>query len=176
VLLGLYPASARKDIPREPRKIAYLQLRIAGYAEFDHGATTMTASTSYGFTKKINLPYRQAAKAVIDALKSEGFCVSRNDDLGAIRKTFALLDSLGIDRRRRVIWDLREPPFTHCTVSVGLGLELRMPHNIAIWGDATDSTVSVIDPHHTLLVQHNPALLPLAEDAFTRLERALRAL
>ncbi|RME58735.1 MAG: DUF302 domain-containing protein, partial [Caldilineae bacterium] len=56
-------------------------------------------------------------------------------------------------------------------------LGLLLPCNVIVYdnGDGT-STVSIVDPIQMLGVVANPALQPIAEEANTRLRRALESL
>ncbi len=132
---------------------------------------TAVEATTYGFGRKLSIPYEQAVEAVKVALKGEGFGVLTEID---VRKT--MKEKLGADFRPYVILGACNPPLAHQALSADLDIGLLLPCNVVVYQEGEGSVVKVMDPEAALGVVPVEGLAPVAAQAKTKLERALARL
>lgn len=82
----------------------------------------MTASTAFGFSVDLELPYEEADARVRDLLKGEGFGVLTEIDVRA-----TLRDNLQVDFPRYEILGACNPPLAHRALSAEPGVGLLLP-------------------------------------------------
>lgn len=132
-------------------------------------------SQEIGFEIRLDLPYEEALEKVIAALKSEGFGVLTRIDVHATLK-----EKLGEDFRPYVILGACNPPLAHRALSQDPVVGLMLPCNVTVEEDpGVGSIVRLANPEMMLTVgslQDNPALLEVAQQAKSRLERVAAAL
>lgn len=127
--------------------------------------------TSYGFGRKVALPYAEAVERTKAALKEQGFGVLTEIDVKATMKA-----KLGIDFRPYMILGACNPPLAHRALSAELGLGLILPCNVIVYeADDGGSVVEMFDPQVGLGLVGNPALEPIAREAKDRLRTALES-
>jgi len=129
-------------------------------------------STTYGFSRKLNLPYEQALEKATAALKEEGFGVLTEIDVKATLKK-----TLDVDFRRYVILGACNPPFAYKALSNELEIGLLLPCNVIVYetGDG-GSVVSAMNPMVALGMVENPALQEVAGQVTEKLQRAVATL
>ena len=126
---------------------------------------------TYGFGRKVDLPYDEAIERIKAALKTVGFGV-----LTEINAKQTLKDKLGVDFRRYVILGACNPPLAHKALSADLDVGLLLPCNVVVYEEGAGSVIRVMDPVAVLGMAKIEALEPLAADVRGRLERALESL
>jgi uncharacterized protein (DUF302 family) len=129
-------------------------------------------STEYGFRTIIPAPYAQAIPTVVDALNREGFGVLTEIDVQATLKK-----KLDVDVQPYVILGACNPKLAYRGLQAEPELGLLLPCNVIVYDNGNEtSTVSFVDPLQMLGVVDNPALLPIAEEANSRLRRVATGL
>ncbi len=134
----------------------------------------MTVATSdYGITTDVNLPYERAVEVTKEALAQEGFGVLTEID---VRET--LKKKLDVDFRPYIILGACNPPLAHQALRAVLDIGLLLPCNVIVRagdreGTGGTSVVAAIDPVKQLGVTSNSALEPVAIEVRGRLERVL---
>jgi uncharacterized protein (DUF302 family) len=133
----------------------------------------LNKNLSYGFGKKVNLPYDQAVEATKAALKEQGFGVLTEID---IKQT--LKEKRGIEFRPYVILGACNPPLAEQALKAELDVGLLLPCNVIIYaGESGEgSVVEAMDPEAALGIVGNPALEKVALEAKARLQKALAGL
>ncbi len=132
-------------------------------------------SQEIGFEVKLGLPYEEAVEKVVAALKAEGFGVLTRIDVRATLK-----EKLGEDFRPYIILGACNPPLAHRALSQDPVVGLMLPCNVTVEEDPFGGCIArIANPEMMLTVgslQDNPALLEVAQQAKTRLERVAAAL
>ena len=130
-------------------------------------------STSYGFGKKVSLPYAQAVEETRAALKEQGFGILTEID---IKQT--LKEKRGIDFRPYIILGACNPPLAEQALGLELEVGLLLPCNVIIYADegGGGSVVKAMDPEAALGIVGNAELAKVALEAKSRLQKALDAL
>jgi uncharacterized protein (DUF302 family) len=125
---------------------------------------------SYGFGKRVNLPYAQAVESTKAALKEQGFGVLTEIDIKQIMK-----EKRGIDFRPYLILGACNPPLAEQALKVELDVGLLLPCNVIIYADEAGegSVVEAMDPEAALGIVGNPVLERVALEAKARLQKAL---
>ncbi len=121
----------------------------------------------------VDLPYETAVERATAALKDEGFGVLTTIDVRATLK-----QKLAVDFRRYVILGACNPTLAHRALSTELEIGLLLPCNVIVYEDdsGAGSVITIVDPHAMLGTGVNLALMPVADEAATRLRRVLAAL
>jgi uncharacterized protein (DUF302 family) len=121
-----------------------------------------------GFSARLNVDYEQAVLAARAALQEEGFGVLTEIDVKATLKA-----KLSKDFRRYVILGACNPPLAHRALESDPSVGLLLPCNVIVYEEGEGSVVAAVDPLGLLGVLENPALCDVAEEAETRLRRAI---
>jgi len=128
-----------------------------------------------GFEVQLNENYNDAVEKVIAALKSEGFGVLTRID---VRTT--LKEKLGEDFRPYVILGACNPALAHRALSQDAVVGLMLPCNVTVESNPAGGSIArIANPEMMLSVgslQGNPALLEVARQARSKLERVAEAL
>lgn len=131
-----------------------------------------TTATNLGITVRLNTDFDTAIGLTTAALKAEGFGVLTQIDFQATMK-----EKLGVDFRPYKILGACNPPLAHRALTIAPEVGLLLPCNVTVSQVAEGTIeVSAIDPLVMLGVVANPALKPVAEEARTRMERAISSL
>jgi uncharacterized protein (DUF302 family) len=110
-------------------------------------------SESYGFVKKVDLPFAEAIAKTTEELKKEGFGVLTEIDMKA-----KLKEKLGVEFRNYVILGACNPAFAYQALQEELNLGLLLPCNVVVYEDETGSTVATIDAKKMMSVVENNKL------------------
>jgi uncharacterized protein (DUF302 family) len=121
-----------------------------------------------GFRTRLELDYEQAVLAARAALQEEGFGVLTEIDVKATLK--AKLDK---GFRRYVILGTCNPALAHRALDTDPSVGLLLPCNVIVYEEGDGSVVAAVDPLSLLGVLDNPALREVAQEAETRLRRAI---
>lgn len=127
--------------------------------------------TPYGFGVRITLPYEQAVERTTELLKEEGFGILTRID---VQQT--LKEKLGAEFRRYVILGACNPPLAHRAFQAELHIGLLLPCNVVVYEEDGGSVVSFMDPAAALGFVGNEALVPIGEEARSRLQRVRQKL
>lgn len=134
----------------------------------------MATATQLGIQVHLDTPYEDAIEQVTAALKTQGFGVLTSIDI----KT-TLKNRLDVDFRKYAILGACNPPLAHRALSNELAVGLLLPCNVIVYEDAEQggTVVSLGDPIAMIgLIDDNPVLAEVAQDARNRLEKVANAL
>ncbi|WP_376794120.1 DUF302 domain-containing protein [Thermogemmatispora sp.] len=126
---------------------------------------------TYGFGTTLALSCEQAIERVKEALKAEGFGVLTEID---VQRT--LRDKLGLETAPYVILGACNPHLAHQALAIEPEIGLLLPCNVVVRSVANGCRVEIADPQAMLAVSGNERLEQIAQEARTRLQRALAAL
>jgi uncharacterized protein (DUF302 family) len=131
--------------------------------------------SKYGFSKTVDLPYKEAVEKARAALKEEGFGVLCEIDIKE-----KLKEKLGVDFRNYVILGACNPPLAYKTLQQELGIGLLLPCNVIVYeaDEAGKSVVASIDAKTMLSVvgATNAALDAVATEVNEKLKRVVAQL
>ncbi|MFO7635238.1 MAG: DUF302 domain-containing protein [Caldilinea sp.] len=134
----------------------------------------MATATQLGIQVHLDTPYEEAIERVTAALKTQGFGVLTSIDMKATLK-----NRLDVDFRKYTILGACNPPLAHRALSNELAVGLLLPCNVVVYEDTEQggAVVSLGDPFVMIgLIDDNPTLAEVAQDARTRLEQVAAAL
>ena len=126
---------------------------------------------SYGFSRTVPLSYEDAVKRVTEELKKEGFGVLTTIDVKATLK-----QKLNVDFNNYVILGACNPPFAYQALLAEEQIGLLLPCNVIVYEKGGITTVAAFDPMSMGNVMKNDAMLPIAEEINTKLQRVINAL
>jgi uncharacterized protein (DUF302 family) len=127
--------------------------------------------TAIGTTIRLNMDYESALARVTEALKAEGFGVLTEID---VKET--LKKKLGVDFRPYKILGACNPSLAYRALTAASQVGLLLPCNVTVSQVDEGVEVSLVDPLAMLSVVTSAELLPVAQEARTRLERVAAAL
>lgn len=128
----------------------------------------LQSEISYGFSRKLNLPFAQAVERVRETLKVEGFGV-----LSEINLKEKMKEKLGVEFREYVILGACNPPLAYQALQEELALGLLLPCNVVIYEQDGQSVVAAIDAVKMLSIAGNPRLEAAAAQVNEKLQRAI---
>jgi uncharacterized protein (DUF302 family) len=119
--------------------------------------------------KTVALGYDEALEKVRGALKDQGFGVLTEIDIKEKMK-----EKLGVDFQRYMILGACNPPLAHKALLAEPDIGLLLPCNVIVYEKGErESVVAAADPEAMMQVTGNDILRTIAEDAKTRLRKAL---
>ena len=133
----------------------------------------MTAQTTrYGIAVTLDVPYDVALQRAREALANEGFGVLTEIDVQATLKK-----KLDVDVSPYVILGTCNPSLAHRALAAERDIGLLLPCNVVVYeaDEPGRSVVAAMDPLEALALTGNEAVRPIAQEARSRLERALDA-
>jgi len=125
-------------------------------------------SMDYGFSKTVALSYDETVSKVTDELNKEGFGVLTTID---VKDT--LKKKLNVEFRRYVILGACNPPFAHKALLAEEQIGLLLPCNVIVYEKGGKTVVSAFDPMVMTKIIDNAAVVPVAEEVKTRLQRVI---
>jgi len=123
---------------------------------------------SYGFVKKVEMPFAEAVVKTTEALKKEGFGVLTEIDMKA-----KLKEKLDVDFRNYAILGACNPSLAYQALQEELNLGLLLPCNVIVYEQGSGSVVAAIDAKKMMSVVENPILESVAESVNEKLRRAI---
>ncbi len=127
--------------------------------------------TRYGLRIRVPMPYEEAVEKVTAALKEEGFGILTEIDVKATLKK-----KLDVDFRKYIILGACNPPLAYRALTAEQEIGLLLPCNVIVYEEDGGSVIAVADPIAMMEIVGNEALNEVAQEARTRLERALQQL
>jgi uncharacterized protein (DUF302 family) len=126
--------------------------------------------TGYGITVSVHLPYDQAVERIRAELAKEGFGVLTEID---VRTT--LKSKIGAEFRPYLIIGACNPTLAHKALTAEIDIGLLLPCNVIVYEADTpgETVIAAMDPIQALDLAGNTAIRPVAEEARSRLVRAL---
>lgn len=124
---------------------------------------------SYGRRRELpGVDYEDAIARVEEALATEGFGILTRIDVKATLKK-----KLDEDFKRYVILGACNPQLAHRALSADDDIGLLLPCNVVVAETEHGSEVAYASPQAMLALADVPAVKPVADEAETRLARAL---
>lgn len=128
--------------------------------------------TPYSMHRKLpGVAFGEALDRVTAALKDEGFGVLTRIDVAETLKT-----KIGVDFRPYMILGACNPVLANQALSADDNIGLMLPCNVVVAALEDGAEVSVVRPHAMMDIADAPELRAVADQAQTKLERALRAI
>ena len=131
--------------------------------------------SKYGFSKTVDLPYKEAVEKARMALKEEGFGVLCEIDIKE-----KLKEKLGVDFRNYVILGACNPPLAYKTLQQEMSIGLLLPCNVVVYetDEAGKSVVAAIDAKTMLSVvgANNAIINAVATEVNEKLQRVVAQL
>ncbi len=128
--------------------------------------------SKYGFSKTVDLPYKDAVEKARAALKEEGFGVLCEIDIKE-----KLKEKLGVDFRNYVILGACNPPLAYKTLQQEIGIGLLLPCNVVVYetDETGKSVVAAIDAETMLSAvgTNNATLNAVATEVNEKLKRVV---
>jgi len=126
---------------------------------------------SFGKAITVDVPFEEAVAKVRGALKDEGFGVLTEIDV-----TATMREKLGADIEDYVILGACNPPLAYSALGVDRSIGLLLPCNVVVRAGAGRTVVGALDPQDMVQLTGLSELLPIADEAASRLDRVLAAL
>jgi len=128
--------------------------------------------SKYGFSRTVDLPYKEAVEKARAALKEEGFGVLCEIDIKE-----KLKEKLGVDFRNYVILGACNPPLAYKTLQQEIGIGLLLPCNVVVYetDETGKSVVAAIDAETMLSAvgTNNATLNAVATEVNEKLKRVV---
>ncbi|MCL7970497.1 MAG: DUF302 domain-containing protein [marine benthic group bacterium] len=115
--------------------------------------------------------FDEAMERVSEALKQEGFGVLTRIDVAETLKS-----KIDVDYRPYVILGACNPVLAHQALKADDNIGLMLPCNVVVARGDGGTEVSFVRPHAMMEIADAPAIRAVADEAQTRLERALESL
>ena len=126
-------------------------------------------ATDFGMYRALpGVAYEEAVRRVEEALKQEGFGILTRID---VRET--LKQKIDVDFHPYVILGACNPPLAHRALSAEDTIGLMLPCNVVVAATDSGSEVAIAKPGMMMQVASAEGLEDVAEEAQSRLERAL---
>ena len=126
---------------------------------------------NYGFSKTTRLTHDQAIVKVTEELKKEGFGVLTTIDVQETMKK-----KLNVDFKKYTILGACNPPFAYQALQAEEDLGLLLPCNLIVYEKEGTTVVAAFDPMVMTSIVENSAIVPVAEEMRTRLQRVLESI
>ena len=127
--------------------------------------------TEYSMHRSLpGVAFDRALDVVTAALKEEGFGVLTRIDVAETLKT-----KIGVDFRPYVILGACNPVLANQALSADDNIGLMLPCNVVVASADGGSEVAFIRPHAMMDIADAPEIRDVADQAQTKLERALEA-
>ena len=127
---------------------------------------------AYGLRKELPaVPYNAAVDRVSEALRAEGFGILTRIDVKSTLK-----EKLNVDYKPYVILGACNPELAHRALTADDSIGLLLPCNIVVTETEKGSEVSIARPEAMLAIADSPDVIPIAEEAESRLRRVLEEL
>lgn len=127
--------------------------------------------SNLGFKSVLNLSYEATLEKVTEALKTEGFGVLTSIDVKETMKK-----KLDADVNKYAILGACNPSLAHRALTSVPEVGLLLPCNVIVYETSEGTVVNIIDPLSMMDFIKDPALKPVAEEAYQKLKRVSESL
>jgi uncharacterized protein (DUF302 family) len=131
----------------------------------------MATLTAFTFGTRLAGSPAEIRPKVEAALKAEGFGILTEIDFQATMK-----NKLGVDRQAYLILGACNPSLANRAVSANPAVGALLPCNVVLRADGDDTVVEMMDPLAVMELVRDPEVSAVAEDAASRLSRAVLSL
>ena len=121
---------------------------------------------NYGFSKTVELSFKDTINKVTEELKKEGFGILTTID---IKET--LKNKIDVDFKKYTILGACNPTLAHKALQAEEEIGLLLPCNVIVYEKDSKSVVSVFDPSLMSKVVENENLTSIAEEVKEKLQR-----
>jgi len=121
---------------------------------------------NYGFSKTVELSFKDTINKVTEELKKEGFGILTTID---IKET--LKNKIDVDFKKYTILGACNPPLAHKALQAEEEIGLLLPCNVIVYEKDSKSVVSIFDPSLMSKVVENENLTSIAEEVKEKLQR-----
>ncbi len=128
-------------------------------------------TTHYGFGKAVTLPFTEALTRIKETLAAEGF-----GQLTEINVQAKLREKLGIEMEPYMILGMCHPALAHQALLIETEIGLLLPCNVIVYEKGGAVRIAVQKPSLMFEVVGKPALKAVADEAETRLRKALETI
>ncbi|MEP0862120.1 MAG: DUF302 domain-containing protein [Ignavibacterium sp.] len=129
-------------------------------------------STTYGFSKVVNLGYNEAIEKVTEELKKEGFGVLTEID---VKET--LKKKLDVDFKPYKILGACNPPFAYKALQSEEQIGLMLPCNVIVYvNDNNETVVAAINPIASMQAVKNETLGEVAKTVQGKLKKVINSI
>jgi uncharacterized protein (DUF302 family) len=127
-------------------------------------------ATRYAISTTVALSFEEALARTREALQAEGFGILTEIDVTAI-----LRKKLNVAFRPYIILGACNPSLAYPALQAELDIGLLLPCNVVVYAmdDPARTVIAALDPIEALQLSSNPAVLPIAEEVRSRLERVV---
>lgn len=115
--------------------------------------------SDYGYSKQLNIPFRQAVEKTIAGLQGEGFGILTDID---VKKT--LQEKLAVEFKQYRILGACHPPRALLALQSEPEIGLLMPCNVIVYEEGDGVVVSALKPSLAFSIVDNEELAPLAAE------------
>jgi uncharacterized protein (DUF302 family) len=122
----------------------------------------------YGFSKTVDLPFKQTIEKVTEELKKEGFGILTTID---VKET--LKKKIDVDFKKYTILGACNPPIAHKALQTEEELGLLLPCNVIVYEKDDKTKVSIFDPMLMTNIVDNEQMEPIAKEVKEKLQRVL---
>lgn len=122
----------------------------------------------FGYSRTIDVPFREAVERARKALGVEGFGVLCEIDIHG-----KLKEKLGVDFRDYVILGACNPALAYEALQEEIGIGLLLPCNVVVYDDDGRTVVSAVDAARMLSIVGNPNLTSAADQVNEKLRRVI---
>ena len=131
----------------------------------------MTTATKYTFVIMVGGSVAEVRPRVEAALRAEGFGVLTEIDVQATMR-----EKLGIDRAPYLILGACNPPLAHQAIEADPSIGALLPCNVVLREEGDATIVEAMNPMAALGIVEGEAVRAVAEEATSRLKRAMATL
>ena len=125
---------------------------------------------NYSYRKTVNLPYGEVVEKVKESLAKEGFGIQAEIDFAGVMR-----EKLGVEFQDYVILAACNPQLAHRAHAAETEVGLLLPCHVIVYRKGGAVNVAVARPTAVLGIAGNPELMRVAQEAETRLIRALES-
>jgi uncharacterized protein (DUF302 family) len=125
-------------------------------------------TSQYGFSRTLDVPFRDAVERAREALKVEGFGVLCEIDIQE-----KLKEKLDVEFRDYVILGACNPALAYRTLQEEISIGLLLPCNVIVYEQDGRAVVSAVDAARMLSVVGNAKLTAAADEVNEKLHRVI---
>lgn len=125
----------------------------------------------YGYKRKVQLPFKEAAEKTKTELAKEGFGILTEIDVKATLKK-----KLGVDYENYLILGACNPPFAQKALQAEKDIGLLMPCNVIVYENGGEVFASAILPTAAMGMIGNSSLTGIAKAAEEKLKKVIDAI
>jgi len=123
---------------------------------------------TYGYTKKVPFPFREAVEAIKMSLEKNGFGVLTTIDVQATMKK-----KIGAEYEQYLILGACNPHFAHKALSIEKEIGLLLPCNVIVYEENGEVHVSAILPSVAMSMVASDTIESIAREVEEKLKKSI---